>query len=477
MSNITTNSRASNRPKKRDRTQAVMSAVLDDDLTFIEDGTYQSTNEFNDMAMKKLQREQAREIRKPGAIPYHMWSETARKGHEDFISRIATQVERRAITPNDPNVREKFRRMEAAHASEQGVASISIYDASRPDPEYAKKPLGVGDHAPRRIGGAIDHNHLKEETRIVEMRYANGLDTRRPISSETIATERFSEACIPVDCQSALHSLDTFDQANRFAAKMKSRDRTKSGPNDKLESLESFIKTIRLECAMPIFCVRFLYDNTIELCMHMEANASYFAVFTFSIDEHVRYEARRNGADEDRELQIIKNRICAEVSKERKKSEERLRTVENLLQAPIHSLTTEQVSERTKMLEDEREFRALADKFHVRFEESPEAAEEDRLIARFCSLGVFAFVKSPLLLSLPCKFLYHYFSTCQCLMDVPEVAPPVSSATADASTSAENRLFKHKKAEVRPKSETDVIDGNTITASIGFDFNKNFKRR
>jgi len=472
------NARGSNRPKKRDRTQAVMSAVLDDDLTFIEDGTYQTTNEFNEMAMKKLQREQAREIRKPGAIPYHMWSETARKGHEDFISRIATQVERRSITPTDPNVRERFRRMEAAHASEQGVASISIYDASRPDPEYAKKVLNVGDHAPRRIGGAIDHNHLKEETRVVEMRFANGLDKRHPISSETIATERFSEACIPVDCQTALHSLDTFDQANRFAAKIKSRDRTKNGPNEKLETLESFIKTIRLECAMPVFCVRFLYDNTIELCMHMEANASYFAVFTFSIDDHVHYEARRNGTDDERELQIIKGRVCAEVSKERKKSEERLRTAENLLQAPIHSLTNEQVSERTKMLEDEREFRALADKFHVRFEESPATAEEDQLIARFCSLGVFAFVKSPLLLSLPCKFLYHYFSTCQCLMDVPDDAPPVAqndaAAAAEASTAT---TTKKKKVEVRPKSETDIIDGHTITTSIGFEFNKNLKKR
>lgn len=464
--------RGSNRPKKRERSQAVISSVLDDDLTFLNDETYQSTNEFNEVAMKKLQREQAREIRKPGAIPYSMWSEKAKEAHEQFILAVGMQVERRAITPKDPQVRETFRQREAARASENGVASISIYDARKPDPEYAKKPLGVGQQAPRRIGGAVDHNHLKEETRIVEMRFANGLNIRRPISVETIATERFSEACIPEDCQVALHSLDTFNQANRFAQKIKARERAKNVEVDKIDNLQSFVKTMRLECAMPIFCVRFLYDNTIELCAHMEANASYFALFAFSIDDHVKYEARRNNTDAARELQSIKGRICAEVVKERKKSEERLRTAENLLQAPIHSLTTDQVAERTKFLEDEREFRALADKFHVRFEESPADADEDKLIARYCSLAVFAFEKSPLLMSLPCKFLYHYFATCQCLMDLPDDDPPASEAEASTSTAK-----KAKKPAVREKNETDIIDGHTITTSIGFEFNKNFKRR
>lgn len=483
----------SNRPGKRTLRQAAENELLDDDFRTINDGLFQADSSFSDAALRKLQRETEREVRVPVVPPYHMWPEGARKGNEAFINHVATLVERRAIVPADPTVREHLRRVEASRATERGYASIAIYDSRRHDPEYARKPLGLGDKSHRPSGGSIDHPHLKETTRIAEIRVASGLPNTEPLSDDIVESERFSDAIVPVDCEHTLHMFDTYEQATRFATKLSRSEKKRrlsadAGGGGDTRTLGSFVKTMRAECAMPAFCVRFLHDETIELCLHMESNAAYFAVFAFSIAEYVRQAAARDSVDKQRALRILRARVCSEVEGERKKSEKRLETAAQLLQAPLESLSNDQLTERSKMVQDEREFRALADRFLVRFEDSVAPATaaasatastttaagglvgaggsvdaEECKIALYSTLGVFAFDKSPLLLSLPCHFLYVYFATCQCLMDAPDSAPNAAPA--------------NEQIAVRPKSTTAIIDGMALTSSVGFDFNKPLQKR
>lgn len=459
---------------KRARRQALESDLLDEGIRTLSNGVAEAEKDFTDAALLKLQRQVNSEELVSKVIPYSMWSPELRKNNEKFISHVATLIEKRSVVPDDRALHERLRRAEAARAPERGAASVALYDAVRPDPSYAHKRLGVGDVAQRRIGGPIDHGHRKETTRIGEMRTLNELDNTLPLPADIVDTERFCDACIPVDCQTALHSLSTYDQALRFASKISLGDKKKKLQNAATNTgsltthtLASFVKTIQNECAMPIFCVRFLCDTTIEVCAHMETNACYFAIFAFSIAEHVCEMAKTQRVSEERALEILRARVCAEVSKEREISEKRLSETAQLLQAPSHSLSKEQISERAKMISDEREFRALADKFHLTFE--PNATDKDEAaISRYCKLAVFAPNKSPLLLSLACSYLYTYFATCQCLMDLPDEKDPVEATRSNKGRSG--------GAEVRLRSETSMVDGMALTSSIGFNFNETLDR-
>lgn len=454
------NSKSSAKTNKRARSQAVMSSVLDDDLRGLMDATFESTDEFNDLAMKKLQRETAREKRLPITKPYHEWPEAAKRANEMFISHVATLVEKRTVTPDDPALLERMRKTEAAMASEMGVASVSIYDARRPDPDYARHRLTIGQKNPNRTAGPFDHAHLKHTTRITEIRHENDFDPRKRIPADVVETERFTDACIAVDCQRALHNLDTYDQARRAAIKI-SELLAKGAIDEKDMDIKSFVRTLKLECSMPIFCVRFLHDATVEICFHMESNASYFAIFAFSIDAYVECESKKNHTTVARELEVLHSRICTEVSEERDKSEKRLTTAAALLEAPLDTLNKTQLSERSKLIADEKEFRALADKFHVRYNEAKEDEKDERKIAKIYPLAVFAVNKSEILLSLPCKYLYMYFATCQCLLD----APDESASKNDTGL------------EVRDKSTTVYVDGMALTSSVGYDFTKPLSKR
>jgi len=450
---------------KRARKQAALSEVIDDDLAILEGTLPVGDTEFSGQSLRKLQKMVNDDDPQPVVPPYYLWSDKAQKLHKEMISRVATQIEKRIVVPADKQLHEQLRRTEAAHASEAGYASISLYDVRSPDPEYATRVRGVGDKPPRRIGGSIDHSHRKETTRILELRMANNLNTKKPVADDIVQSERFADCCMPVDCERALHSLNTYEQALRYARKLE----TLRAKNEKPQTLASFVKTLRAECSMPVFCVRLLYDATLEICAYMEANGCYFALFTFSFDEHVKYCMRKdttaaaNGVDYA--LHSLRSKIAAEIVTERAKSEKRLDASANFLEAPVESLNAEQRAERAAMLRDEYEFRSLIDKFHVRFEDKDDQQQqqqpqptnsEESKIALTVALSVFAIEKSETLRTLPCTFRYLYFATCQCLTDDPD-------AVAAASTT---------QPEVRPASSstTTMIDGMSMTSSIGFNF-------
>lgn len=440
---------------KRKKSQAVLSSVVDDELTHLKDSIYQETDDYSTQAIKKLQKKTLNEKRVPCVPPYREWPEGARIAHEHFIAQVMKDIETyKIVRPADPDVLEKFRRAEAAQASEQGVASLSIYDARQPDPMYARNPLGTADIPKRVVSGPIEHRHDKETTRIAEMRALNGLDKKKRISNEDVCSEGFCDACMPEDCQKALHNLGTYMHALRFQAKIHRQ-------KNKINTLQSFICTIRLECAMPIFCVRFLYDATLEVCLHMETNATYFAVFAFSFAEQVAAEAKRRNISKEEALESLKNLVCEEVAEERKKSEKRLDETASLLRAPLESLSTEQLKKRSQIQRDDREFRALVDQFHVRFDKAKAENVEQTAIASYSTVGVFAFEKSASLLDIRCEFLYVYFATCQCLMDIQQEEYPQSSAT---------------KKQTDNGSST-IIDGLSVSTSSKFDFAKIYTKK
>jgi len=403
-----------------------------------EDFVRGNDEEFSEAAMRKLQRQINSEDQEQVNEPYHMWSAKAKKANEAFISFVATQVQRRAVVPDDPKVHERFRRAEAAAGGEQGPASISIFDVRKPDPDYATKMRGVGERAPKRASDPLSHRHTKEATLIVELRNANGFDARQPLPAGVAESERFCDACIPELCERAFHCLDTYDQAVRAAARLTQARATPT-------TLAGFIKTLRAECAMPVFCVRFLHDATLEVCLHMESNASYFAVFALSIAKQVAFMAASENKSTDQMLKLLRSRVCLQIAEEREKSEKRLHTAAMLLQAPLTSLTAAQITEREKYVQDEREFRALADHFHVRFEDADANQLEYRDIAVHSPFAAFSIDKSPLLSSLECSYLYMYFATCQCLMQ---------DTDTEETTAA-----------------TSTADDRALVASIGYDFN------
>lgn len=446
---------------KRKVSQAVQSSVLDDELTHLKDSIYQETDDYSTMAIKKLQKKTANEKRIPRVPPYREWPEGAKLAHEHFIAQAMKDIETfKIVRPADPELLEKFRRVEASNAVDQGVASLSIYDARRPDPTYARNPLGTADTPKRIVSGPIEHTHDKETTRIAEMRAINGLDKKRRISDEDLCSEGFCDACIPEDCQKALHGLGTYVHALRFKSKIAKQ-------KNKTNSLHSFICTIRLECAMPLFCVRFLHDATLEICLHMETNATYFAVFTFAFDEYVLDDAKKRNISKEEALRSLKNLVCEEIAQERKKSEKRLDETASLLRAPIESLSTDQLRQRAQIQRDDKEFRSLVDRFHVRFDEAKPDNAQEVAIAAYEAVGVFAIEKSPALLAIQCKFLYVYFATCQCLMDIP-----------DASTST-NTIVVQTSA-VKPRTQhgsSTIIDGLSVSTSSKFDFTKTYAQK
>ena len=431
-----------------------MSSVLDDDLAAPGELLAVNDRDFSEAAFRKLQRTVNDDDPQPQVPPYYMWTERQQTLHKQMISRVATQIEKRIVVPDDKTLHEQLRKVEAAHAPEQGYASITILDVRNPDPDYATKMLKLGDKAPRRIGGSLDHTHQKETTRILEARYANGLDMRRAIPDAILQTERFADCCVPVDCERAIQSLNTYEQALRFSAKLLADARKKGHV---AATLASYLMTLRVECTTPVFCIRFLHDATLEVCTHMEANSSYFALFAFDFSDHVNFNAKRDAMLYERALCLVRSRISAEVAAERAKAEKRQETTTRLLDAPLESLSNEQIAERTAMLRDERDFRSLVDKFHVRFEEEAKdkpADSEERRIAQFETLGVFAIDKSETLRTLPCKYRYLYFATCQCLTD-EETDTPSKSATATTTAKAVPGM-------------SAMIDGMSMTSSIGF---------
>ena len=437
---------------KRKLSQAVTSSAIDDDLTQLRDSAYQETDEYSSQAIKKLQKKTANEKRVPVVPPYSQWPEGARIAHETFIGQAMHDIElHKIVRPADPELHEKFRRLEAAQASEQGVASLSIYDARRPDPTYARNVLGTADAPTRTVTGPLEHRHDLQLTRVAEMRVTNGLDKKRRISNDVICSENFTDACIPQDCEKALHNFGTYQQVLSFGSKMR---KTKSR---RVNTLNSFIATIRLECATPIFCVRFLHDATIEICAHMETNTTYFAIFALSLDTYVASEARKKNCSFEEELAYLKRLVCDEITAERKKSEKRLDDTAKLLKAPIDTLSTEQLRQRAQIQKDDKEFRSLVDKFHIRFDEAKPENKVEQEIAQHCTIGVFAYEKSPSLLSFQCQFLYVYFATCQCLMDLPDPA-----AAAASSSSATNKAIEQQT----------MVGGLAVTSSLRFDFSK-----
>ena len=469
----------SNRPGKRARRQAAVSALLDDDadqVAGIVDVDFDGQGEFSNFALRKLQRQVNRDDPQPVVQPYHAWPEGARRANEAFVSHVATLVEKHIVAPRDPALREALRRTEALHAPERGYASISLYDARRADPTYAAQVLGIGDRAPRRIDGPLDHVHIKEFTRIAEMRVANGLNRHRPLERALVASENFVDACMPVDCAHALHSLDTYDQALRVGASLAA-----AAASRRVAPLASFVATLAADCAMPVFALRFLHDATVELCMHMEATSSYFALFTLSIREHVAALARAASQSSADALVALRATVCAEVATERAKSEKRLDTAAALLQVPVEALSATQLRERETIVRDEREFRALADKFHVDFTAqdaatagAPGAEQEVQRNLQYATLVVFAIAKSATLMALPCTYSYVYFGVCQCLMDEPTATPPTTTPAANGTT-----LLQTATARVTPVSgeQTTMLDGVAMTSSVGFDFNKRITRR
>lgn len=449
---------------KRARGQAALSAVLDDDDALFgdADGLPVRDADFNEVSFRKLQRAVNNAEPESKVPPYFLWSDRQKELHRDMIGRMAAQIQQRAVVPNDKQLHEQMRRLEASRAGEQGYASVSLLDTRQPDPDYATRMLRLGDTAPRRIGGAVDHAHQKEMARVLELRYANNLDRLRPVPRDIVQSERFSDCCIPVDSERAFHSLNTYAQALGIGRKLETLQTLKrhstaststsatAESKSTAQPLSAFLSTLRAECAMPLFCVRFLYDATLEVCLYMEATGAYFAVFAFDFTDEVKFRARQENTTFDEATRRVRAKIASEIAAERAKSEKRIDAVTKLLDAPIESLSTEQVVERTAMLKDEREFRSLIDRFHVRFEDElrdAPADSEERKIGAFVALAVFAVEKSESLRKLACRYLYVYFANCQCLTDAE--TPSATSTTTTTNTSS-------------------IVNGTLLTTSVGF---------
>ena len=416
--------------------------------------------EIDNIAMKQLQREkdiQKNEVLEPEMPPMFMWPKETRDEYMNNIAFLAQAWEKRAIRPHDPATYTALRQNEAALAPTRAMASVSLYSAQRVDPHYANNPLSWGEKPKYRRGITTDHKHSKEQTVVLEIRNALDLPAREPVPDAVRLDENFSLAPMPEDCLTAVHSLDTYIPICRFARHL---HKTSDQPQRVADTLADFARG----CRTQLFCVRFIDDNaTIEMCFYMEAMANYFAVLAFKIALNIDDASR--GAT----LRKIREQVCSEIETMRRQAENRMAdpfvTEAGLADSKYDSNNQ---LKRELWLRDEKQFHALADRYHVDFASEATSVEADKQtleIAQFCPLAIFAPDKSTTLANLPCKFLYHYFTTCQCLMmDSDE------EQTSDTAQTSAPSLPRQRQRELN-HAQT-MIDKTQVNCSVPLNFKK-----